>query len=557
MNGYGLEQEAAIKASTGLAAGDDRSFFWRLSGRENLEFFAALHGLERAAQKERVQEVLAQIDLLPMAERPFAVFSTGMRQRLAIARALLNQPHLLFLDEPSRGLDPNAAESLHHLIQQELVHRQGITVFLTTHDLEEAEKLCDRIAILHHGRIRACDTPENLRKELHLTPTYHIHTRGLQAQEIGSLDLPAVQISPAPAGHGDDLQVMLTEDATGELLNRVIHKITACNAAIVEVSRHQTSLDEVFKRYTRQTGIDPSLAPDRPFSTPAWESQSESEEGPPGALAHKPVLLSRIAAAFLRRDWRSETSYRFAFALQFAGLFISALAFFFIAQMFGESATQYLSSYGGDYFSFVLIGIAFAGYFGVGLTSFTSSLRSAQTTGTLEAMLATPARLSTLILSASIWDYLLTTFKVLVHLLVGVLLGVNLAQANLPAALAALSMSILAFAGLGILAACFIIVFKRGDPIAWAMSALAGLFGGVYYPVEVLPDWLETLSRFLPVTYALQAVRKALLLGAGLEDIFPELAALAGFACILLPLSLWLFRLAVRRARDEGTLTHY
>jgi ABC-2 type transport system permease protein len=253
-----------------------------------------------------------------------------------------------------------------------------------------------------------------------------------------------------------------------------------------------------------------------------------------------------------------EFSYRFATLLQFLGVFLSIGVFYFISRLLGDAPHPSLEAYGGDYFSFVLIGIAFAGYFGVGLSSFSDSLRRAQTTGTLEAMLSSPTGVSTIILSASLWSYVLTTLRVGLYLLVGTaLLGVDLGEGNYLAAVVVLALTILSFSGLGVLAASFIMVLKRGNPVTWAFGALSSLLGGVYYPIDVLPAWLQPLAYLLPVTYALRAMRLALLQGATFGQLAPDLLALALFSLILTPLSLLVFRQAVGRARRDGSLTHY
>ena len=124
--GYSLEQDAAIRAAVGLVVADERSFYWRLTGRRNLMFFAAMHRLFGREAQRRVEQVLADVDLLDRAGDRFSNYSTGMRQRLAIARSLLHQPEILFLDEPSRSLDPTATQHLHTLIQR-LLEKQGVT----------------------------------------------------------------------------------------------------------------------------------------------------------------------------------------------------------------------------------------------------------------------------------------------------------------------------------------------------------------------------------------------------------------------------------------------
>ncbi|MEJ2352528.1 MAG: ABC transporter permease, partial [Anaerolineales bacterium] len=186
------------------------------------------------------------------------------------------------------------------------------------------------------------------------------------------------------------------------------------------------------------------------------------------------------------------------------------------------------------------------------------SLRQAQTTGTLEAMLTTPTALSTIILSSSLWSYLLTTLRVLVYLLIGDLfLKVNLGGGNYLGALIVLILTIISFSSLGIIAASFIMVLKRGDPITWLFNATSSFLGGIYYPVTILPGWLQFFSYLLPVTYALRAMRLALLQGASTATILSDILVLAVFSAILMPASLLAFRFAVRRARVDGSLSQY
>ena len=264
------------------------------------------------------------------------------------------------------------------------------------------------------------------------------------------------------------------------------------------------------------------------------------------------------ALAFLRRDWRLQLSYRFSFLLQFFGIFFNLLVFYFLSKLVGNSAAPYLKPYGGNYFAFVLIGLAFSGYFGVGLNSFAANLREAQTTGTLEAMLMTPTRLSTVIMSSSIYDYGFVTFQVFVYLaLGGLLFGVQLDKGNTPAALVVLVLTIIAMTSLGIIAASFIMVLKRGDPVTLLISSLAVLLGGVYYPIQLMPQWLQQLSRLLPITYSLDAMRRALLTDASFQEIMPDIIALAIFGIVLVPLSLLIFRYAVHRAKVDGSLAHF
>jgi ABC-2 type transport system ATP-binding protein len=136
---------------------EEQNLYIRLSGRENLQLFAVLYGVPRA----RVNELLEAVGLVEAAGRKVKTYSSGMKQRLLVARALLNRPRVLFLDEPTRGLDPTSAREVREMVREQA--RQGTTVFLTTHYMEEADELCDRVAFLASGRIVALDTPRELK----------------------------------------------------------------------------------------------------------------------------------------------------------------------------------------------------------------------------------------------------------------------------------------------------------------------------------------------------------------------------------------------------------
>jgi len=265
----------------------------------------------------------------------------------------------------------------------------------------------------------------------------------------------------------------------------------------------------------------------------------------------------RLLWAFLVRDFQTESSYRVSFLLSLSGVFFTSVTYFFVSRLLNESVEPMLAQYDGDYFAFVLIGVAFGSYFGLGLTGFARALRQAQTTGTLEAMMMTPVSVSTIVVGSAVWSYAFTTLRVVVYLLLGLLLGLRLQGANYLAALVTLILSVIAFASIGIVAAGVIMVIKRGDPVTTLFSSVATLVGGVFYPIEIMPEWLQMLARLLPLTYSLRAMRMALLNGAPWSQLLPDLLVIAGFAVVLFPLSLLVFRLAVEQARADGTLAHY
>jgi ABC-2 type transport system ATP-binding protein len=151
-------ERAEMKPKVGVVF-EHQNLYERLSARDNLVFAARLYG----ADKHRVDEVLAQVGLADRAGDKVRKYSNGMKQRLLIARALLHQPEVLFLDEPTRGLDPNVARDIRQFVAE--LPEQGVTVFLTTHYMEEADRLSHRVAIIDHGRVVAMGQPERLKRE--------------------------------------------------------------------------------------------------------------------------------------------------------------------------------------------------------------------------------------------------------------------------------------------------------------------------------------------------------------------------------------------------------
>ena len=153
-----VEDRQQLKPQIGVVF-DSQNLYERMSARDNLRFYARLYRVKKA----RMEKVLTQVGLTDRAQDKIETYSTGMKQRILIARALLHEPEVLFLDEPTRGLDPNVARDIRSIVTK--LADQGMTVFLTTHYMEEADQLSNRVAIIDQGRIVALDTPETLKAE--------------------------------------------------------------------------------------------------------------------------------------------------------------------------------------------------------------------------------------------------------------------------------------------------------------------------------------------------------------------------------------------------------
>lgn len=270
------------------------------------------------------------------------------------------------------------------------------------------------------------------------------------------------------------------------------------------------------------------------------------------------VSFIEKSLAFLWRDFINEASYKFAFFLQLVGILVSMITYFFLSKLLGDIGVSYLKPYGGNYFSFILIGVAFFSYLRISIDGISKSIREGQMLGTLEALLVTQTGIPTIIISSSLYSFIFASFKVAVYLLLGVFVfGVNMGNANFAGALLILFLTIISFSSFGILSASFVMVLKRGDPISSIFTSVSGILGGLYYPVSILPGWLQKLSYLLPVTYSLEGMRLALLQGYSIRALLPNIVALILFSIIMLPLSIFIFGYAVKRAKIDGTLTQY
>lgn len=268
-------------------------------------------------------------------------------------------------------------------------------------------------------------------------------------------------------------------------------------------------------------------------------------------------MLKR-ALAFLKKDFLMESSYRLPFLLNIFAVLVSILGYFFIDKLFGHRMVSHLEKFGVNYFSYVLLSMAFFNYIGVGLGSFSNRIRVEQMQGTLEAILLTPARISIILFSLTLWNLCFATLNMAIYILFGIFLfKINFGNINWASTLVVLLLTVTSFSGLGILSASFIMVFKRGNPVNWLISNLEGLIGGVYFPITVMPIWLQFAARFLPITYAIQAIQLAVYRGFTVAQLSKEIGFLLLFSCVLLPLGFASFKYALKRARRQASLLQY
>jgi ABC-2 type transport system ATP-binding protein len=213
----------------------------RLSAEDNLEFYGRAWRLPAPERGARIKELLSNVGLWERRKEPVGTWSRGMKQKLAVARALLHRPPLIFLDEPTAGLDPVAAAELRQDLAQ-LAAQQGVTVFLTTHNLTEAEKLCARVAVIRKGKLIAVGHPDELRAK---TGEPHVEITG---KGFGENVLAALRARPevaSVAAANSRLSIVLCEDAHAEVAP-LVSLIVGHGAQVEEVRKGKASLEEAF-----------------------------------------------------------------------------------------------------------------------------------------------------------------------------------------------------------------------------------------------------------------------------------------------------------------------
>jgi len=267
---------------------------------------------------------------------------------------------------------------------------------------------------------------------------------------------------------------------------------------------------------------------------------------------------SRIAsvAALFRRDLRIQMTYHFQLALRLVEVAFFLGVAYYVSELVVDSPE--LESYGGNYFDFLVVGLAITTFATLGLSVFTTAIGDEQRTGTLELLLASPTSVSVLLAGGFAVPLILSVVEAALYFgigagFLGAGFGLGAALLAVPLVLATLA----SFCAFGILSASFIVLTKRGDPFTLPATYATSLLSGALFPVTLLPAPLQWLAHAFPAYYGINGIRKLLLAGAGFSDVAGDLLVLIGFGLVLIPLSLAVMRRALRIARVTGTLGTY
>ncbi len=248
-----IREPAKVRAALGTVMSGERSVYWKLTGRENLAYFAALNRLPAASAREQIQRLLDRMGLTARADELVERYSSGMKQRLALARALLASPPILLLDEPTVGLDPQAARSLRELIQS--LRSDGHTVLLTTHYMAEADELCDRVAIIDQGRIIALDAPAALKASLDTKDAVRLEvSAGADGLLAGLMALDGVEAATArPMMNGSGAgtsEVHVIAASHRQAVGPILETVRAAGLEILNFQVVEPTLEDVFIHLT-------------------------------------------------------------------------------------------------------------------------------------------------------------------------------------------------------------------------------------------------------------------------------------------------------------------
>ncbi len=251
VNGFDIvKQSKQVRQSLGTVLAGERSIYWKLTARENLEYFAALFHIPSEIAHRRVAELLERMELTNRANDLVEKYSTGMKQRVAIARALLAQPPILLLDEPTLGLDPQAARRVRELVKE--LQAEGHTILLTTHYMEEADQLSDRIGIIDQGKVIALGTPAELKRQIAQRDAIRLEVAGWHAEMAESLrQLPTVEnVLPRYTGADSVWEVNVLAADSRAVLPGIIERVNFNGTHVVNLNIVQPSLEDVFIHLT-------------------------------------------------------------------------------------------------------------------------------------------------------------------------------------------------------------------------------------------------------------------------------------------------------------------
>ena len=261
INGYSLSQDKEIKSSIGAMLMGERGLYWKLTGRENLEYFGALYHVPKKIRRQRINSLIEVLELEKLADRTVETYSSGQKMKMVFARALVNDAPILMLDEPTNTLDVKEARRLRKIVKEQNVEFNK-TIIYCTHLMHEAEELCDRVGIIDHGEIIALDDPNELKQGLQKNDLLSIEG-SFPDQAYSSLhNLPGIltaQMLIKRSNNGSSQNkpyLSITCENSHQALPEIISSLTTNGAIIRNIDKKDTTLEDVFVNITGRSLMD-------------------------------------------------------------------------------------------------------------------------------------------------------------------------------------------------------------------------------------------------------------------------------------------------------------
>jgi ABC transporter DrrB family efflux protein len=516
-----------------------------LTGRENLQMFGRLFDLSPGEARRRTSELLKRFELADAADRPARTYSGGMRRRLDLASSLLTRPRILFLDEPTTGLDPRSRNEIWAIVR-ELV-REGTTLLLTTQYLEEADQLADRIAVIDHGRVIAQGTGNELKDrvggqilEVELSDAARRdEAQGVLAR-VGCGD-------PEPGERLDQLTLPAPRDGL-ELIEDAASALRRAGIGVSDIGLRRPTLDDVFLQLTgappSEDGAGPAPAGGAGPSPATTGAASPADRRPRRSLPlHRPTLLGLRAAV---RDARVVTGRNLRHFIRQPQLLIFStvqpiMFVLLFAYVFGGAVRGSLN--GVKYIDFLLPGI-FVQSVAFRATQTAVGLSEDLERGVVDRFRSMPMTRSAVLIGRTVADLVRNVLIIGLMIGVGYLIGFRF-HAGLLQALAAVAVVsafgfalswIFAFVALAVRgaeaaqSAGFVVIF----PLVFASS--------VFVPVSSMPAWLQAFAKASPVTLTANTARSYALQGGVPGSLAGAAAWIAGLLVVFIPLCVWRYR---------------
>jgi len=538
---FGLDvvhQAPAVRELLGLT-GQFAAVDEILTGRENLEMFGRLFDLSRGEARRRASELLDRFELADAADRPARTYSGGMRRRLDLASSLLTRPRILFLDEPTTGLDPRSRNEIWAIVR-ELIS-EGTTIMLTTQYLEEADELADRIVVIDHGRVIAQGTGNELKDRVGGQILEVELTSAASRDEARSVLAGVGCGDPEPGGRPDELTLPAPRDGL-ELIEDAAAALRHAGIGVSDLGLRRPTLDDVFLQLTGAPPSEDGAGPDATAPPPAATPATGRRRVLPQLHLPQPAALrsgltdARIVTGRNLRHFVRQPQLLIFSTIQ-PIMFVLLFAY-----VFGGAVEGSLPN-GVDYIDFLLPGI-FVQSVAFRATQTAVGLSEDLERGVIDRFRSMPMARSAVLIGRTTADLVRNVLIVLLMTAVGYIIGFRF-QAGLLNAVACVAVVsafglalswIFAFVALTVRgseaaqSAGFVVIF----PLVFASS--------VFVPVATMPEPLQAIAEVSPVTVTTDTARTYALEG-GVPGSLPEAAAwIIGLLAIFVPLCVWRYR---------------